>query len=61
MNVTVVRNAANNQISVFTGTGLQLVCRPQASQLSFNNAGTLSATVAVERRRRARTAPARSR
>jgi flagellar hook-associated protein 1 FlgK len=43
MNVTVVRNP-NNQISVFTANGQQLVAGPQASQLSFSNAGTLSAT-----------------
>ncbi|MGO9702591.1 MAG: flagellar hook-associated protein FlgK [Xanthobacteraceae bacterium] len=43
MNVRVVQNP-NNQISVFTGTGLQLVSGPLASQLNFDNAGTLSAT-----------------
>ncbi len=43
MNVTVVRNP-DNQISVFTGNGQQLVAGPQASQLSFSNSGTLSAT-----------------
>ena len=43
MNVTVAQNP-NNQISVFTGTGQQLVAGPQASQLQFNNAGTLTAT-----------------
>ena len=43
MNVHVVQNS-NNQISVFTGTGQQLVAGAQASQLSFNNVGTLSAT-----------------
>ncbi len=43
MNVTVVRNP-DNQISIFTGNGQQLVAGPQASQLSFANAGTLSAT-----------------
>ena len=43
MNVTVVRNP-DNQISVFTANGQQLVAGPQASQLSFSNAGTLSAT-----------------
>jgi flagellar hook-associated protein 1 len=43
MNVNVVRNPGN-QISIFTGTGLQLVSGAQASQLSFDNAGTLSAT-----------------
>ena len=35
---------ANNQISVFTGTGQQLVAGLQASQLNFDNAGTLTAT-----------------
>ncbi len=43
MNVTVVQNP-NNQVSVFTGTGQQLVAGTQASQLSFDNTGTLSAT-----------------
>ncbi len=43
MNVNVVQNP-NNQISLFTGTGQQLVAGAQASQLSFDNAGTLSAT-----------------
>ncbi|HML06570.1 MAG TPA: flagellar hook-associated protein FlgK [Xanthobacteraceae bacterium] len=43
MNITVVRNS-NDQISVFTGDGQQLVAGPQASQLAFQNAGTLSAT-----------------
>ncbi len=43
MNIRVVANP-NNQISVFTGTGMQLVSGVQASQLNFNNAGTLSAT-----------------
>jgi flagellar hook-associated protein 1 FlgK len=43
MNVNVVQNS-NNQISIFTGTGLQLVSGVQASQMTFNNAGTLSAT-----------------
>ena len=43
MNVNVVQNPSN-QISIFTGTGLQLVSGAQASQLSFDNAGTLSAT-----------------
>jgi flagellar hook-associated protein 1 len=43
MNVTVVQNP-DNQISIFTGTGQQLVGAAQASQLSFDNAGTLSAT-----------------
>ncbi len=43
MNVQVVQNP-NNQVSIFTGTGQQLVAGPQASQLSFNNDGSLSAT-----------------
>ncbi len=43
MNVNVVQGS-NNQISVFTGTGQQLVANGQASQLSFNDVGTLSAT-----------------
>jgi flagellar hook-associated protein 1 len=43
MNVTVVRNP-DNQISIFTANGQQLVAGPQASQLNFSNAGTLSAT-----------------
>ena len=43
MNVNVVENT-NNQVAIFTGTGQQLVSEVQASQLSFNSAGTLSAT-----------------
>jgi flagellar hook-associated protein 1 FlgK len=43
MNVRVVQNS-NNQVSIFTGTGQQLVSGPLASQLNFSNAGTLSAT-----------------
>jgi flagellar hook-associated protein 1 FlgK len=43
MNVRVVQNP-DNQISVFTSTGQQLASGAQASQLDFNNAGTLSAT-----------------
>ena len=43
MNVNVIQGS-NNQISVFTGTGQQLVAGPQASQLQFNNTGILSAT-----------------
>lgn len=42
MNVNVITNS-NNQISIFTGNGQQLVSGVQASTLSFNNAGTLSA------------------
>jgi flagellar hook-associated protein 1 len=42
MNVNVVQGS-NNQVSVFTGNGQQLVGE-QAAQLDFNNAGTLSAT-----------------
>lgn len=43
MNVNVVQDS-NNQVSVFTGTGQQLVANNQAAQLSFNGVGTLSAT-----------------
>jgi flagellar hook-associated protein 1 len=43
MNVTVVQNS-NNQVSLFTGTGQQLVSGTEASQLSFDDVGTLSAT-----------------
>jgi flagellar hook-associated protein 1 len=43
MNINVLQNP-DNQISVFTGTGQQLVAGPQASQLSFNNVGALTAT-----------------
>jgi flagellar hook-associated protein 1 FlgK len=43
MNVRVVQNS-DNQVSIFTGSGQQLVASGQASQLSFNNAGTLTAT-----------------
>jgi flagellar hook-associated protein 1 FlgK len=43
MNVRVVRNS-NNQLSLFTSTGQQLVNGVQASQLTFANAGTLTAT-----------------
>ncbi len=43
MNITVTQGA-DNQISVFTGNGQQLVAGAQASQLSFNNVGALSAT-----------------
>jgi flagellar hook-associated protein 1 len=43
MNVNVVQGS-NNQVSVFTGTGQQLVANGQAAQLSFNDAGTLSPT-----------------
>jgi flagellar hook-associated protein 1 FlgK len=42
MNVTVARGA-NNQISVYTGTGQQLVSGVNASTLNFSNAGTLTA------------------
>ncbi len=42
MNVNVVTNA-NNQISIFTGNGQQLVAGVQASTLSFSGGGTLSA------------------
>jgi flagellar hook-associated protein 1 len=43
MNVNVIQGS-NNQISVFTGTGQQLVAGPQASQLQFDDNGVLSAT-----------------
>ena len=43
MNITVAP-AANNQISVYTAQGQQLVSGVQASTLSFGNAGTLNAT-----------------
>jgi flagellar hook-associated protein 1 FlgK len=43
MNVR-VQKTANNQYALFTSTGQQLVSGPQASQLSFNNVGALSAT-----------------
>jgi flagellar hook-associated protein 1 FlgK len=43
MNVQVVQNS-DSQVSVLTSTGQQLVAGPQASQLSFNNDGSLSAT-----------------
>jgi flagellar hook-associated protein 1 len=43
MNVSVVQNPGN-QISLFTGSGQQLVSGSQASQLDFDDAGTLSAT-----------------
>ncbi len=43
MNIRVVQNSGN-QISVFSGTGTQLVAGAQASKLSFNDVGTLSPT-----------------
>jgi flagellar hook-associated protein 1 FlgK len=43
MNIRVVQNS-DNQVSVFTGTGQQMVAGTQASQLSFNDIGALSAT-----------------
>jgi flagellar hook-associated protein 1 len=43
MNVNVVQGS-NNQVALYTGTGLQLVNAGEASQISFNDAGTLSAT-----------------
>jgi flagellar hook-associated protein 1 FlgK len=45
MNVNVIKNP-NNQLSVFTSTGLQLVGGAQASKLEFDNRGSLSATAA---------------
>jgi flagellar hook-associated protein 1 len=41
MNVSVVRGG-NNQISVYTGTGQQLVSGVNASTLSFGNVGTMT-------------------
>jgi len=38
-----VQQGTDNQVSIFTTTGQQLVANGQASQLSFNNVGTLSA------------------
>ncbi len=43
MNVSVVQGS-NNQISVFTSAGQQLVAGGQASQLQFGDAGTLTAS-----------------
>jgi flagellar hook-associated protein 1 FlgK len=43
MNVRVVPGS-DNQVTVFTGTGQQLVAGQQASQLSFGDVGTLSPT-----------------
>ena len=43
MNVRVVQGS-NNQVSLFTSNGQQLVGGGEASQLSFNNVGTLNAT-----------------
>ena len=42
MNVNVV-HGANNQIGLYTGTGLQLVNAGQASVMTFGDSGTLSA------------------
>ena len=42
MNINIVTNS-NNQISLFTGNGQQLVAGVQASTLSFSGGGTLSA------------------
>jgi len=42
MNVNVVQGS-NNQISIFTGTGQQLVGGTEASQLQFNSIGTITA------------------
>jgi flagellar hook-associated protein 1 FlgK len=44
MNVSVVQGA-NNQISVYTANGQQLVSGVNASTLSFNNVGALTATM----------------
>jgi flagellar hook-associated protein 1 FlgK len=43
MNITVLQNP-NNQLSVFTANGQQLVGDAQASRLTFNDQGTLAAT-----------------
>jgi len=43
MNVQVTQNS-DNQISIFTSTGQQLVAGPQASQLTFNAVGAISPT-----------------
>ncbi len=43
MNVNVVQNS-NNQVSLFTSTGQQLVAGANASQLDFDDVGTLTAT-----------------
>jgi flagellar hook-associated protein 1 len=43
MNVTVVQGS-NNQISLFTSTGQQLVSGPEASSMTFNDVGTMNAT-----------------
>ena len=43
MNVRVVQGS-NNQVSLYTSNGQQLVGGGEASQLSFNNVGTLNAT-----------------
>jgi len=43
MNVNVI-SGTNNQISIFTATGQQLVSGVKASQLTFSNVGALSAT-----------------
>jgi flagellar hook-associated protein 1 FlgK len=43
MNVNVVQNS-NNQVSLFTSTGQQLVAGANASELDFDDVGTLTAT-----------------
>ena len=43
MNITVSKGA-DNQVSIYTGNGQQLVANNQASQISFDDAGSLSAT-----------------
>ncbi len=43
MNIT-VSQGADNQVSIYTGNGQQLVANNQASQLSFSDVGSLSAT-----------------
>jgi flagellar hook-associated protein 1 len=44
MNIRVSTDS-NNQVTVFTGNGLQLVSGVQASQMNFADAGTLGATM----------------
>ena len=60
MNVNVVQNP-NNQVSIFTGTGQQLVAGSQASQLDLRQCRNAGGDLAVERQVRARTASAPSR
>ena len=48
MNVRVVQGS-NNQVSLYTSNGQQLVGGGEASQLSFNNVGTLDGDRSMER------------